>query len=119
MADDKQKLIDTCLKLIQEHNLFFITDLCAYLPFSHATFYNKGLDKIDTLKEALDKNKIDTKVRLLKKWEDSTNATLQMALMKLICSDEERKKLSMEYKEENHTGEIVITRRIINGSSKG
>ena len=55
-------------------------------------------DESNELKELLQINKTELKVGLRKKWFSSNNATLQMALMKLICSDEERKMLSM-----NHT----------------
>jgi hypothetical protein len=38
-----------------------------------------------------------------KKWYDSDNATLQMALMKLLSSQEEHRKLSQQFIESNNT----------------
>ena len=47
------------------------------------------------IEQALLKNKIDLKVGLRKKWRDSENATLQLALYKLVSIKEERQALQM------------------------
>jgi len=39
------------------------------------------------------------KITLRQKWYDSDNATLQMALMRLVCTDDERRKLAINYTE--------------------
>ena len=41
---------------------------------------------------------------MYKKWFDSNNATLQIGLMKLLGSDEERKKLSSSYLDHTSDG---------------
>jgi len=115
MAYNTDELKEKAIAAIKKHNLFFIEDVVAFLPCSKPTFYEHKINEVDELKELLEENRIAVKIKLRKKWEDSDNATLQMALMKLICTDDERKRLSMEYKEEEHKGEITITRRIING----
>jgi len=48
-------------------------------------------------------NKVAQKVKMRKKWGDSDNATLQMALMKLISTDDERKRLAVSYVESKTT----------------
>jgi hypothetical protein len=79
------------------------------LPCCRATFYNLGLDKLDTIKDALEQNKIETKNSMRAKWYKSDNATLQIALMKLISSDEERRKMSQNYNEmSGRDGEELI-----------
>jgi len=118
MAYETEDLKEKAIDAIKKHNLFFIEDVVAFLPCNTKTFYNHGLHELPELKELLENNRITVKLKLRKKWESSDNATLQMALMKLICTDDERKRLSMEYKEEEHKGEITITRRIINGRDK-
>jgi hypothetical protein len=115
MAFDTESLTRQSIEVIKEHNLYFIQDVVSYLPCSRQTFYAHGLDKVDTINELLEQNKIFTKVKLRKKWEDSDNATLQMGLMKLLCTEEERQRLAMEYKKEEHTGELTIIRKVING----
>ncbi|MCL6272536.1 hypothetical protein M3P19_00865 [Muricauda sp. 2012CJ35-5] len=100
MAYDKSELFATAIKETERHNLFFIEDVVSLLPCSRSTFYSHfpaDSDELDELKEILGKNRIALKVELRKKWRESDNATLQMALMKLIATNEERKKLSQTY----------------------
>ena len=83
---------------IIEHGLIFKADIWAHIGISHSTFYEHFSDFSECLKEieqALLKNKIDLKVGLRRKWRDSENATLQLALYKLVCTNEERLALSM------------------------
>jgi hypothetical protein len=96
MAYDINELEKKSLEAIEKYKLFFIDDVVAYLPCSRATFYNHRLDKLDTIKDALTKVKTEIKVSMRSKWYQSTNPTLQMGLMKLISSDEELRKLSMQ-----------------------
>ena len=64
------------LKVIKENNLFVISDIFAfYTGCSRATFYNQSLDKLDSIKKALDDNKIKTKQSLKNKWYKSNNPT--------------------------------------------
>ena len=98
---DKSKIYEQAKEVTVKNKLFFIEDIVAFLPISKKTFYEYfpiESDESNELKELLQINKTELKVGLRKKWYGSDNATLQMALMKLICSDEERKMLSM-----NHT----------------
>ena len=101
MAYDKSKIYEQAKEVTVKNKLFFIEDIVAFLPITKKTFYEYfplESDESNELKELLQINKTELKVGLRKKWYGSDNATLQMALMKLICSDEERKMLSM-----NHT----------------
>lgn len=94
------------IEAIEKHKLFFIEDVCAYLPCSRATFYNQGLDKLDTIKSALLKVKTEIKVSMRSKWYKSENPTLQMGLMKLIASPDELKQLSMTHVEGHTTHDV-------------
>jgi len=86
------------LETIKKYNIFSISDIFAfYSGCTRANFYLIGLDKIDTIKEAIDNNKVKTKQTLKSKWAKSENPTLQIALFKTICSEEERKALSQNY----------------------
>lgn len=97
MAYDKKKLEKQALEAIEKHKLFFISDVVAYLPCSRATFYEIELDKLDSIKDALTKVKTDIKVSMRSKWYKSDAPALQMGLMKLISTDEELRKLSMQH----------------------
>lgn len=108
MAYEKDELEKLSLEAIKEHNLVSISEVVSYLPIqSRATFYNHELDKLDSIKEALSESKIHTKVELRTKWRNSDNATLQLALMKLISEDDERKKLSQSYYDHTTDGEAI------------
>ena len=109
MAYDKDKLEKQALDAIEKHKLFFIQDIIAYLPCSSSTFYDYELEKSETIKEALTKVKTDIKVSMRSKWYKSDNATLQMGLMKLISTNEERKRLSQTHIDHTSKGENIQT----------
>jgi len=95
------------LELIEARQLVFIDDVCAYLPCSRTTFYDKGLDKSDAIKSALLKVRTKKKVALRSNWEESTNATLQMGLYKLLATPEELAALSMQHVDLSTKGESL------------
>ena len=98
------------LKVIKENNLFVITDIFAfYTGCSRTTFYNNGLDKLNSIKKAIDDNKQKTCQSLKNKWFHSDNPTLQIALFKTICSDDNLKRLSQTYLDQNLDNKITIT----------
>lgn len=87
------------IEAIDKYKLCFIEEVVSFLPCDKTTFYNHKLHESNAIKEKIESNKTTLKVGLRKKWYDSENATVQMALYKLISSDEERKNLSMNYTE--------------------
>lgn len=102
MAYDRKKIFEQAKQEIVNRKLFFIEDLVAFLPCNKTTFYEIfpiGSNESNELKELIDIQKTEVKSAMRKKWFASDNATLQMGLMKLICTDEERKKLAMQYTE--------------------
>ena len=103
MAYDKQKIFEQAKEMIVKHKLFFIDDICAFLPISRATFYDWEFDKLDELKDLLNQNRTELKVSMRSKWYKSNAPALQMALMKLIATPEELKKLSMQFVESENT----------------
>ena len=107
MAYDTKELMELAFKAIKKHNLFMIEDVVAFLPCSTATFYNHELDKLEELKEMINTNRIATKKKMQNKWFESENATLQMGLMKIIASIEERQRLSQTYNDITTKGESL------------
>jgi len=111
MAYDKDKIYKQALKAIEENNLFFIEDVVAYLPCRKQTFYDFfPIDsyEMDIIKESLNQNRINTKVKMRKKWEESDNPTLQIGLMKIISTDEEAHRLNGTKQEHKLSGEVNI-----------
>jgi len=105
MGYNKTHIEQESITAIKENGLVFISEIFAYVPFSSATFYNHGLEKLESIKKVLDDNKIKTCQSLKKKWFDSDNPTLQIALFKTICSDDNLRKLSQTYHDLSTDGE--------------
>jgi hypothetical protein len=100
MAYKTEDLFNTALEQINKNKLFFIEDIIAYLPCRKSTFYDHFPNESDNYKrmfEALEKNRTELKVSMRSKWYKSNAPALQMALMKLIATPDELKKLSMQY----------------------
>jgi hypothetical protein len=96
------------LEVIKKHKIFSILDIFAfYKGCSRATFYNHGLDELDSIKEAIDDNKIVVKQTLKSKWAKSDNPTLQIALYKSVCTPEERQNLNQSYIDHTSKGEKI------------
>ena len=111
MAFKTKDLHKQALKIIKEKKLFFIEDVVAFMPCTKGTFYSHfpiDSEMMAEIREELDRNKVAVKSSLRKKWYESKNATLQIALMKLISTDEERKKISNTYIE----GSMEVTRDV-------
>ena len=118
MAYDRKKIFEQAKEMIIKHKLFFVEDIVAFLPISKPTFYEFfpiDSNEFNDLKELLETNRTELKVSMRSKWYKSNAPALQMALMKLICTDEERKKLAMQYSENlsNHTIENFNIKDII------
>lgn len=101
----KDKLIEQAVKVIKEEEIVFISEVWPYLDISKQTFYNKDLDKVDEIKEAVQLNKLKMKKSMKKKWHKSDNATMQIALMRLVGTSEERQKLSQQHVDHTSAGD--------------
>lgn len=96
------------LEEISKRKLVFMDEVISYLPCSASTFYNYGLESLETLKAALAKNRTDLKAGLRKKWYNSDNATTDIALYKLLGTDEEAHRLNGTRQEVRVDGGVYI-----------
>jgi len=106
MAYDKQKIFEQAKEMIVKHKLFFIEDIVAFIPISKKTFYDYfpiESNECNELKGMLEINRTELKVSMRSKWYKSNAPALQMALMKLIATPEELRKLSMQFVESENT----------------
>ena len=119
MAYKTEDLFNTAMDQIKKHKLFFIEDIIAFLPCHKSTFYEHFPNESDNYKkmfEQLERNRTELKVSMRSKWYTSNAPALQMALMKLIATPEELKKLSMQYIEsDNNNNNKDITISLGNG----
>ena len=100
MAYDRVKIFEQAKEMIVKHKLFFIEDIVAFLPCDKTTFYRffePDSNEYNELKGLLETNRTTLKVSMRSKWYTSNAPALQMALMKLIATPEELKKLSMQF----------------------
>ena len=108
MAYDRVKIFEQAKEMIVKHKLFFVDDIVAFLPCSKSSFYEfypDGSDELDELKVLLEVNRTTLKVSMRSKWYTSNAPALQMALMKLIASPEELRRLSMQHIDHTTKGE--------------
>ena len=77
-----------------------------YTDLGSAQFYNLELEKSESIKEAIQTNKSKAISYMLNKWVGSDNATLQISAFKILCEDEDRKKLSMQFVESENKHEV-------------
>jgi hypothetical protein len=100
MAYDRVKIFEQAKEVIVKHKLFFIEDIVAFLPCDKTTFYRffePESNEYNELKGLLETNRTTLKVSMRSKWYTSNAPALQMALMKLIATPEELRKLSMTH----------------------
>jgi len=108
------------LEIIAKHPIFSFVDIFQfYKGCTRSTAYNHGLDKLDSIKEAIYSNKRRGVTTLLTKWLSSDNATLSMGAMKMLCDPEEHKKLQQNYtditsKDEKIDSKIILSESQIN-----
>lgn len=114
MAHDKAKQYEQeLLKVIQSKKIAFFDHCFAFTTFSRATAYNHNLDKLDTIKAAINSNRVSAKNYMLNKWIAGDNATLQIAAFRLLSDSEEHQKLNQQYIDHTSKGES-INRKSVN-----
>ena len=65
------------------------------MPMCRELLYEHGIHKMDIVKDAITNNKIKVKHSMRAKWYKSENATLNIALYKLISNEDELSRLTM------------------------
>lgn len=108
MAYNREAILKQALEATAKECLYFIQDVIAYIPISSSTFYEWEMEKSETLLKALEDNKINTKVALRDNWKKSDAPALQIALMKIIATDDEAHRLNGSRQEFKHDGSIGI-----------
>ena len=110
MAYKTEDLLKTAKEAIIKNRLIFIEDIIAFLPCHKSTFYEhfpNESDNYKTMFDMLETNRTTLKVSMRSKWYTSNAPALQMALMKLIATPEELKKLSMQFIESENTNKNI------------
>jgi len=96
------------LEAIQKYPIFKFKDIFVYYKAcSRSTAYAHGLDKLDSIKEALYSNRRRGVSTMLAEWMRSKNSTLQLAAMRMICDPEEHRSLNQNYNDVTTKGESI------------
>lgn len=111
MAYDRKKIFEQAKEVTVKNKLFFIEDIVAFLPCDKTTFYRffePESNEYNELKGLLETNRTTLKVSMRSKWYTSNAPALQMALMKLIATPEELRKLSMNHQVTEETEKPIF-----------
>ena len=107
MGKTKEQHEKEILDIIVKHKIMKIQHIFQhYTDLASAQFYNLELEKSETIKEAISTNKSKAVSYMLNKWVGSDNATLQISAFKVLCEDEDRKKLSMQFVESENSHQV-------------
>lgn len=107
MGKTKEEHETEIVEAITKHKVMKIQHIFShYLDLKSAQFYNLELEKSETIKEAININKTKAISYMINKWIASENPTLQISAFKVLCDDEERKKLSMQFMETDNKHEL-------------
>ena len=120
MAHNKEKMYNKALAAAKKKGVYFIEDIIAMIPISKPTFYDffkVNSNEFNTIRDILDENKINTKVKIREKLAAGNKAPELTALYKLLATDDERRKLSSQYIDHTTKGKEVKAPTIIDYSS--
>lgn len=110
MAYDTQELHQRCLEAIDREGLYFIKDIPPTIGIAESTWWDHFPKDSEEHKEqvlALNYQKAHTKIRMRHRWKNSGNATLELALYKLIAEDDERRALAQQYIDHTTQGDAI------------
>ena len=104
-----KQLEENCITLIEKRNITFVDELFIFSDVQPSIFFDYELNKSQKIKDQIEINRSKLKKELREKWLESTNATLNVALYKLVCSEEERKSLSSSSSTKNAQTNDICT----------
>lgn len=110
MRQGYKNIIENAIKASKNEENHFIVDVIAEIGISNVTFYKYIPNKSEAYKEIMEniiKNRVRTKKEMRKNWKTNGHPTLQVSLMKLIGTDEERKALSRSHIDIESGGEKI------------
>lgn len=95
---------------IQQHiDILFVYDIFGYyMDMSRQYFYEIGLDKSDTIREAINANRAKAKRHMRSKWIKSNNPTLQITAYRLMADDDETKRLNQRFVDMTVNGKMGV-----------
>jgi hypothetical protein len=96
MAYDRDKILNKCIEAIKKNKLVFFDEISQYVEPTRSCLYQWEFEKLDVIKEALEDNRVAHKSIMRNRWIQSDQPTLQIAAYKLMASDEEFERLTLQ-----------------------
>jgi hypothetical protein len=94
MAYKTHELEETALTEITKRKLVYLSEVICYLPCDKTTFYAHKLNQSNPIKEALEENRIDLKLKIRQKLLESDNPIALIASYKLFANRDELERLN-------------------------
>jgi len=94
MAEKQKQYESELLKVIKEKKIAILSHAFGFTSFCSATAYNHDLEKLESIRNAINENKAKAKTYMLNKWIGSENAILQVAAYRLLSTPEEHRLLN-------------------------
>jgi hypothetical protein len=107
MAYSTKELEEAALKVIKKERLVLVDEIIAFMPCCYATYYNHEIEKLDSIKTAVRKNKVSIKHKLRTAWESDGSSAERIALYKILGSEDERNALNGSNKEQG-SGKVQV-----------
>lgn len=104
-----KKIENDCQKAILENNITFLDEIFTFMEITPSEFFEYELNESTLIKDAIEVNRAKLKRELRFKWLESSNATLNAALYKLVCTEEEKRALSSSAATKNAQNNDVCT----------
>ena len=104
-----QEMEAELLDIIERENIVMYSHCFGYSSFSEGTAYNHELQKLETIKSAIKKNRANEKVGMIKDWKYNTSPAVQIARYRLMADEEELRLLTVNNVESKNKTEITIT----------
>jgi len=108
MAYDTKELEQQAIEAITKYKLTQYKDIAPMIGISERTFFNHKMQELQSIKDAILRSKTEMRVALRQKMLKSTNGTLTVAMYKLVCTEEELKRLSMQYAESKNVHDVQL-----------
>ena len=110
MKYNKDELFKQSKTIAESEKLIFIEEIISFLPCDKTTFYKyfpPDSNELNEIKTIINNNKVAIKSTMRKKWYDSDNPTLQIALYRLTSTPEEHKRLNQSYIDHTTDGDKI------------
>lgn len=105
---DRQEELVNVVKAIEENKLTFFYEVESFVAPALSTLYEWKVEESEAVKKALRLNKVNTKRKMRNKWQESGNATLELAAYKLLADEEELQRLTVNNNKNQSSGELNV-----------